>query len=93
MTREEHEKLWRDMKSRSFDPVQWFDRDDDEATQRHATEATIMWVYRRTEPGLYTVGYYSPQGEWQPEGDYPTREEAAERVHFLNGGKLEKVPA
>ncbi len=46
-----------------------------------------MWVYLRSEPNLYTVGFYDSDGEWQPDSDYCFREEAAERVHWLNGGK------
>jgi hypothetical protein len=36
---------------------------------------------------LYTVGFYKPDGEWEPESDHRSTEEAAERVHWLNGGK------
>jgi len=48
------------------------------------------WVYVKSSyPGeqLYIVGFYDPEGEWHPESDYDTREEAAKRVHYLNGGK------
>ncbi len=34
-----------------------------------------MYVYQQTEPELWTVGYYSPTGEWHAESD-----------HALNGG-------
>jgi hypothetical protein len=47
----------------------------------------IMWLYLQSEPGLYTVGFYTPEGNWMPESDHSSREEAAERVHYLNGGK------
>ena len=46
-----------------------------------------MWVYIKTEPQLFTVGFYSPDGKWHTDGDWGTREEAAKRVHYLNGGK------
>ena len=46
-----------------------------------------QWVYKRTEPGLYTVGFYDPNGKWYTESDWPSSEEAAQRVHYLNGGK------
>lgn len=46
-----------------------------------------MWVYQRTESELYTVGYYDPQGKWHADSDHSTAEEAAKRVHYLNGGK------
>jgi hypothetical protein len=47
-----------------------------------------MYVYRwLKEAGCYTVGYYSPKGEWVPESDHDTDKEAADRVHYLNGGE------
>jgi len=52
-----------------------------------------MYVYRRIKESagcyLYVVGFYDPKGEWQPESDHESREEAAKRVHYLNGGKDE----
>ena len=44
------------------------------------------WVYIRSEPGLFTVGFYSPAGEWCTDSDHEDREAAARRVNFLNGG-------
>jgi hypothetical protein len=46
-----------------------------------------MYVYKQSEPGLWTVGYYEPSGKWVPESDHDNREEAAKRVHYLNGGR------
>jgi len=46
-----------------------------------------MYVYIQSEPGLWTVGFYSPDGHFQPESDWSSRSEAADRVHYLNGGK------
>ena len=40
-----------------------------------------------SEGSLYTVGFYDPSGKWIPESDHDSREKAAERVHYLNGGK------
>ena len=45
-----------------------------------------MYVYIKSEPGLWTVGFYKPNGEWEPESDHSTKEDAVERVHYLNGG-------
>ncbi len=47
-----------------------------------------MYVYIQTEtsPPLWTVGFYTPDGKWQPDSDHTTRESAAQRVHYLNGG-------
>lgn len=43
------------------------------------------WVYLHSEPGLYTVGFFTPAGKWEAESDHGSREEAAARVHYLNG--------
>jgi len=47
---------------------------------------STAWVYIRSEPGLWTVGFYDPEGKWHPDSDFDTSEKAAERVHYLNGG-------
>jgi hypothetical protein len=49
-----------------------------------------MYVYIRSEHSLWTVGFYNPKGEWEPESDHDSAEKAAERVHWLNGGKSGK---
>lgn len=36
--------------------------------------------------GLWTVGFFDPRGEWISESDHGSAEEAAARVHYLNGG-------
>lgn len=46
-----------------------------------------MYVYIKSEPNLWTVGFYNPKGEWIPDSDYDSPTEAAKRVHYLNGGK------
>ena len=46
-----------------------------------------MYVYIESEPGLYTVGFYQPDGTWVAESDHANREEAAKRVAWLNGSK------
>jgi hypothetical protein len=45
-----------------------------------------MWVYKSFEPGLWTVGFYDPSGGWWPDSDHHKQEDAASRVHYLNGG-------
>jgi len=45
-----------------------------------------MWVYINSEPGLWTVGFYDPNGHFHAESDHDDEERAAERVHYLNGG-------
>ncbi len=52
-----------------------------------------MYVYIRSEPGLYTVGFYSPDGKWHAESDFASTEEAARRVAWLNGGGRERREA
>jgi len=47
----------------------------------------MTWVFIMSEPQLYTVGFYSPDGKWNPESDHATKQEAAERVNYLNGGQ------
>lgn len=49
-------------------------------------EEANMYVYINSERGLWTVGFYTPTGEWVPESDYNSPTEAAERVAYLNGG-------
>jgi hypothetical protein len=48
--------------------------------------ASTNWVYVRSESRLWTVGFYSPDGEWHTDSDHGSREEATQRVHYLNGG-------
>lgn len=45
----------------------------------------MSYVYQRSEPGLFTVGFYKPNGKWVAESDHDTRDEAAARVAYLNG--------
>ena len=46
-----------------------------------------MYVYIRIESNLWTVGFYRPDGKWEPESDHEVREKAAARVAYLNGGQ------
>ena len=46
-----------------------------------------MYVYIQSEPGLWTVGFYAPNGNWVAESDHESKEDAAARVSYLNGGK------
>lgn len=45
-----------------------------------------MYIYIKSEPQLWTVGYYDPAGKFNAESDHSSAEEAAQRVHYLNGG-------
>lgn len=44
------------------------------------------YVYIKSEPGLWTVGFYDPQGRWLSESDHNNTDNAASRVAWLNGG-------
>lgn len=46
-----------------------------------------MYVYIKSEPNLWTVGFYAPDGTWHGDSDHGDREEAAKRVAWLNGSK------
>ena len=43
------------------------------------------WVYLKSEPSLWTVGFYRPDGTWEAESDHSSPEQAVERIGFLNG--------
>ena len=47
-----------------------------------------MYVYIESEPGLYTVGFYSPDEKWHTDSDHTDRDAARRRVRYLNGGNL-----
>jgi hypothetical protein len=44
-----------------------------------------MYVYIRTEPRLWTAGFYKPDGEWEPDSDHGSQQDAAWRAAALNG--------
>jgi len=46
-----------------------------------------MYVIIETEHGLWTVGFYDPKGNWHPQSDHESKEEAEKKCHYLNGGK------
>lgn len=48
-----------------------------------------MYVYIMPEPGLFTVGFFSPDSHWHPDSDHSSREEAASRVAYLNGRPID----
>jgi hypothetical protein len=43
------------------------------------------FVYIKSEPKLWTVGFYDPAGRFQPDSDHDTKQAAAHRVCELNG--------
>ena len=46
----------------------------------------MSYVYIRSEPFLWTVGFYSPDGKWHSESDHGSKDDASARVAWLNGG-------
>lgn len=53
---------------------------------QHLTDQDFdMYVYLNSDPGLYTVCFYDPNGKWHPKSDHNEREAAANRVAFMNG--------
>jgi hypothetical protein len=44
-----------------------------------------MYVYIQSEPGLWTVGFFDPEGKWHSESDHAEKEKAARRTAWLNG--------
>lgn len=51
-----------------------------------------MWVYRGGND-CFEVGYYAPDGAWFTESVCVTKDEAAARVNYLNGGSRKVAPA
>ena len=46
-----------------------------------------MWVFRiNGDTEVYEVGYYDPEGNYYMGFEYASRVDAAQNVHFLNGG-------
>lgn len=51
----------------------------------------MTWVYIRSESHLWTVGFYDPDGKWQPESDHDNPQGAARRVAILNGANPTEI--
>ena len=45
------------------------------------------WVYWKSEPQLWTVGYFEPDGTKYPADDFSSEQEARDECHYLNGGE------
>jgi len=46
----------------------------------------MCWIFMPTEGSLWTVGFFAPDGKFFTDSDWSRLEEAAFRVHWLNGG-------
>lgn len=53
----------------------------------------MAYYYKKTEQYLWTVGTDDYNDKWYPESDHDSKESAAARVHFLNGGNDEATIA
>jgi hypothetical protein len=51
----------------------------------------VMYSYQKAEPGQWSVGVFTTNGDWRTESVWNTPEEAAERVHWLNGEQTPKM--
>jgi len=47
---------------------------------------SIKHLYKQVESGMWEVGYYDPDGYWQPESAHDNANAASQRVHYLNSG-------
>jgi len=52
----------------------------------HTQIIDMIHTYLKSEPQLWTVGYYDPQGQWIPLQDFDTQQQAQAKVNYLNGG-------
>ncbi|MCY1713548.1 hypothetical protein [Caproiciproducens galactitolivorans] len=43
-----------------------------------------LYIYHKTEPGVWSVGYYADSGDWISESQCINAEEAALHAHWLN---------
>lgn len=77
------EQTWEQMCARSFEPRDWFSFEEEDSYTTY--EVKIMWVYRWNKT-CYEVGYWTPDKEWVKDTECTTQDEAAQRVHYLNGG-------
>jgi len=49
-----------------------------------------MYVYIKSEENLWTTGFYGPDSEWNSDDDFNSKEDAANRVAYLNGNPKAK---
>lgn len=47
----------------------------------------MSYVYIKFQNGCYTVGFFKPDGQFYSESDHASMDQAAARVHYLNGGE------
>lgn len=45
-----------------------------------------MYIYKKTEPGVWAVGQITPSGNWEKESEFTNATEAAQRTIWLNKG-------
>lgn len=74
---------WHLMMSRSWSPRDWFDEGQRPELDDH--RGGIMFVFR-PNGDKWETGYYTPDRIWVADQIWDTKEEATNRVHWLNGG-------
>lgn len=47
-----------------------------------------MYVYLKSNYGVWSVGFYDPAGKWHLESEEYSAQQAAQRVAWLNGKKI-----
>ncbi len=47
----------------------------------------MMYIYQKSEPGIWAVGFYASNGEWEQESKWNSAAEAMEHAHSLNEGE------
>lgn len=89
---QEQQRLWNELIERSFHPSEWFSYDlDDWGDVQQDRKGVIMWVYRVNDDNLHEVGYWTPDKEWVADSQWRSKEDAAQRVHWLNGGNRGEI--
>lgn len=51
-----------------------------------------MFTYVQSEPALWTVGFFRPDGKWLPSKDFDKEEDAIAYMRFLNGAPDSSTP-
>lgn len=69
-----------------FQPRQWFLTDGEPEHYSITEEDSFMWVFLEID-GKFVVGFFTPEKVWTAESVHATREAAAVRTNYLNGGK------
>lgn len=53
---------------------------------RRKTVTNYVYFHSNDNPETYTVGFYTPDGEWVADSNHGDIDEAKDQVNYLNGG-------